>query len=251
MIGKRHEYAVMAKYEEKLWWYRCLHDLTLQKIRELSFPADARILDAGCGTGGMMMHLRQNGYFNISGFDFSPDAIEFSGKHAGLNVQLLDILHSDKAYEPNSFDVIISNDILCLLQNNDDKAAFNKLVSILRPGGVLLMNLPAGKFFAGTHDIAVGITKRYSQKQLITLAGNAVKIRQMLYWPFLLSPLIMLMRIFQKIRWTLNKDMLVLSDVKMPASFLNRLFYRLTSWENSFTKTKPWGSSVFIVMQKP
>jgi SAM-dependent methyltransferase len=250
MIGKRHEYAVMAKYGKELWWYRCLHDLTLKKIREFSFPVNARILDAGCGTGGMLAHLQQNGYYNISGFDFSPDAIEFSEKHAGLNVQLLDILHADKVYDDNSFDVIISNDILCLLKNNDDKTAFNKLVSILRPGGVLIMNLPAGKIFSGTHDIAVGITKRYSKKQLIELAGKAVEIRQMLYWPFLLSPLIMFVRISQKFRLMLDKDMPVLSDVKMPASFMNRLFYRITSRENSFMKTKPWGSSVFIVMQK-
>jgi len=250
MIGKRHEYAVMAKYEEELWWYRCLHDLTLKKIRQFSFPADARILDAGCGTGGMLAYLQQNGYFNISGFDFSPDAIEFSGKHAGVKVQLLDILHSDKVYDANSFDVIISNDILCLLKNNDDKTAFNKLISILRPGGVLLINLPAGKWFAGTHDIAVGITKRYSKKQLIKLVGHTVEIRQMLYWPFLLSPLIVFVRVFQKIRLMLDKDMQVLSDVKMPASFLNKLFYKITSWENNVIISKPWGSSIFIVMQK-
>lgn len=148
MIGKQYEYDAMWKCEKELWWYRNLHDLTIKKIQQFSYPLHAHILDAGCGTGGMLAQLKQHGYTNLQGFDVSSDAIKHAKKNNGaLNVQLLDLLDADKAYEKNSFDVIICHDILCMLKEPADKLALNKLVSLLKPDGLLLMNLPGRKIF--------------------------------------------------------------------------------------------------------
>ncbi len=53
-----------------------------------------------------------------------------------------------------------------MLNEPADKLAFDKLVTLLKPGGLLLMNLPTGKLFKGTHDIAVGIAKRYTKAHI-------------------------------------------------------------------------------------
>jgi SAM-dependent methyltransferase len=248
MIGKQYEYDAMAKCEKELWWYRCLHDLTLRTIERV-VGKDATILDAGCGTGGMLIHLQSNGFTNLSGFDLSPDAIEHCVEKGCLNVQLLDILKSDTTYSPGSFDVIVSHDILCLLQEGDDKVAFCKLVSLLKPGGILMMNLPAGRFFKGTHDFAVGIRKRYSKKSIRDLAVNAnVEIRQH-HWPFILSPLIFSLRLFQRGKLLFGRRTHYKSDVRMPHPILNNLFYKLTSIDNRIGFTT-WGSSIFVTMKK-
>lgn len=214
------------------------------------FPVNAKILDAGCGTGGMLAYLKRNRYLNVTGFDLSPDAILHSKKDNKIDVQLLDIFESDKVYSKETFDIIISHDILCLLHGQEDKIAFEKLISLLKPGGLLLMNLPSGHFFKGTHDVAVGITKRYSKAKLLELAGESIKIKESIYWPFFLSPLIFVVRFSQRIKLLLNRNVHVLSDVKLPPASINELFYNITRWENKVLKNKPWGSSVFVVMQK-
>jgi SAM-dependent methyltransferase len=249
MIGKQYEYDAMAQCEKELWWYKSLHEITLKKI-ESSVAKDAKILDAGCGTGGMLRYLHSEGYSNIKGFDLSPDAIDHAKKNSSLNVQLLNILNCNSAYPKNSFDIIISHDILCLLTGNEDKHAFNNLISLLKPGGLLLMNLPAGQSFKGTHDKAVGITKRYSKNEINNLCGSSVEIRELIHWPFLLSPLIFSVRSFQRLKLLFKKDKQYLSDVKLPPPFLNKLFYKIASFEQDKLQLKPWGSSIFAVLSK-
>lgn len=241
----------MSSCEKELWWYRNLHDLTIKKISQFSYPPDANILDAGCGTGEMIAQLRQNSYSNIQGFDVSLDAIEHTKKRNGSsNVQLLDILQVDKFYVKGSFDVIICHDILCMLKEPADKLAFDKLVSLLKPGGLLLMNLPAGRLFRGTHDIAVGIIKRYTKAHKQKLAGDSIELKECIYWPFLLSPVIFSVRLLQRIRRPFVRKRPVISDVKLPPVLMNKVFNRLTNWENRNIPLKPWGSSIFVVAQK-
>jgi SAM-dependent methyltransferase len=250
MIGKQYEYAAMAKCEKELWWYKCLHDLTLKKINRIA-GKNAIILDAGCGTGGMLAHLTKHGFMNTSGFDLSTDAIHYTVSKGTSNVQLLNILDCDSAYPFNSFDVIICNDILCLLNDGEDKVAFKKLVSLLKPGGSLIMNLPAGKFFEGTHDHAVGIKKRYSKKKIRQLAEDQlVKINEMYRWPFILSPLVFLLRLSQRGKLLFFREKEYKSDVRLPHPILNNLFYGLTSFENRVIGSKLWGSSILVTVMK-
>jgi SAM-dependent methyltransferase len=199
----------------------------------------------------MLARLRSQGFTNISGFDLSKDAIEYTVKNGATNVQLLNILDSDKAYSLNSFDIIISHDIICLLNDGEDKIALEKLVSLLKPGGLLLMNLPAGRFFKGTHDYAVGINTRYSKKKIRWIAKDCnVEIKEMYHWPFFLSPLILSLRLFQRGKLLFSKRKNYKSDVSLPHPFLNELFYKLTSLENKSLPVKAWGSSIFVTIVK-
>jgi SAM-dependent methyltransferase len=241
----------MAKCEQELWWYRCLHDLTLWKIKTVTTVANPRVLDAGCGTGELLLQLQKNGYSNLAAFDFSPDAVVYAREKSGTDIQLLDITSLDGAYPPCSFDVITSHDIVCFLPEGQDKVAVDNLLSLLKPGGVLLMNLPALKAFYGTHDVALGMQRRYSKKSIRAMVNGSAEILEMIYWPFLLSPPIFLARTAQKIQLLFKDKEKIVSDVKMPSSYLNNVFYKMTSFENRNIKIKPWGSSLFLVLQKP
>ncbi|MEO5682940.1 MAG: class I SAM-dependent methyltransferase [Chitinophagaceae bacterium] len=250
MIGNRYEYDAMAACEQEMWWYRCLHDLTFQHIQKKQHLSSPRILDAGCGTGGLLVYLKEKGFTNLNGFDLSPDAVEYARTSTGIDVQLVDITRADEAYPENYFDIITSHDTVCLLQQGQDTIALSKLLAILKPGGVLLMNLPALKAFNGTHDIAVGIQKRYSIKAIKNMIGQRALIKSYSYWPFLLSPGIFFTRSIQKISTVFRPRKKVVSDVKMPSSMVNRFFYTLTNMENTHFRVKPWGSSLFLMLQK-
>lgn len=62
MLDRHEEYDRMAECEQKLWWYRALHERTVEAIRQRFGQQPLRILDAGCGTGGLMMYLREQGF---------------------------------------------------------------------------------------------------------------------------------------------------------------------------------------------
>jgi SAM-dependent methyltransferase len=251
MIGNLYEYDAMAKCEHELWWYRCLHDLTLHTIKKNTFTSSPRILDAGCGTGGLLLQLKNNGYADVSGFDLSAYAVAHTRESSGMDVKLLDITSLDNVYPENYFDIITCHDIVCLLQEGQDKIALAKLLSVVKPGGLLLMNFPALRAFNGTHDTAVGIQRRYSKKTIKEMTAGLAEIKELRYWPFLLSPAIFLTRLMQKIKTLFKRNSRPVSDVKMPAVLLNHIFYKLTSLENKNLAIKPWGSSLFLVLQKP
>ncbi len=249
MIGKRYEYSAMALCEKDMWWYRCLHDLTLEAIKK-GAPENPAILDAGCGTGGLLLRLKENGYSSLSGFDLSSDAVEYARKNSGVPVQLQDISNLEQIYPEKSFDVVVSHDMVCLLEKGRDRAAIVQLLKVLKPGGLLLMNFPSLKAFNGNHDIAVGIQQRYSKKNIRQMLPTNVSVKQLNFWPFFLSPAIFLIRKLQKVKSKLFKGQELISDVQMPPLLLNNAFYRITRLESRSIKKKPWGSSLFLVLQK-
>ena len=112
------------------------------------------------------------------------------------------------------------------------------------------MNLPAGKAFGGIHDLAIGNTKRYDSTSVKSLVANKAVLQEIFYWPFLLSPIIFSVRWIQKFSLKSNPKEEIRSDVKMPPRIINQLLYLTTKFENKWLRRKPWGSSIFVSINK-
>lgn len=250
MIGNRYEYDAMANCERQLWWYRCLHELTIRQIKALTVIDQPRILDAGCGTGGLLWRLKESGYSDLAGFDLSPYAAAIAASGSGVEVRVLDIMQLQDVYPAHSFDVITSHDIVSMLKPGQDAEAVLALLQLLKPGGILLMNFPALGAFKGVHDIAVGTQQRYSIGSVKKMLHGKAAAARFIYWPFLLSPFIFLARLLQRTIWLFKKEHSAVSDVKMPPVFINQFFYTITALENKLMAGKPWGSSLFVVFKK-
>jgi len=251
MIDNPREYEVMAEVEANHWWYRVLHSLVLEGIsRELNSPS-IRVLDAGCGTGGLMHSLKAAGYDQVKGFDLSPIAVDICQK-SGLDVEVRDLRDLATIQAPSKFDVIVSNDTLCYLSAEQQLTFIKSAYTCLNAGGLLLMNMPALAAFRGTHDRAVGILHRFNRrevKQLIESAGfESLALR---YWPLSLSPAIFIVRAWQRLRDDPASSVKPLSDLKSYSVTLNTLLYRLIRLELRWLKTAPFGSSLFTVLRRP
>jgi len=251
MKEKFHEYEKMHAVEGSLWWYKILHTLILDYTNSLfKNNKEIEILDAGCGTGGLMKRLIQEGYHNVQGFDISEHAIAFT-RERGLNVHQMDLMaFSDQALG-QTFDLIISNDTLNYFGNEQEqRQVLNNFYSNLRPGGILIMNLAAFNAFKGIHDMAVGIKLRFTLKSFTALLqGMGFELHSKRFWPFFLSPIIYWVRRKQQHRIA-SGDYEVTSDIDLPSQPVNAALHGLTRLELLFSKSYPIGSSLMVVLKK-
>ncbi len=254
MLINSKEYRAMFEVEEKLWWYKILHEKVIGEINSFANGnKEINILDAGCGTGGLLLKLQDAGYQNIQGFDYNDDAVAFS-KSRGLNVQKLDITNLQGVFAKESFDVLVSNDVLYQFDDDVIEKTISSIVDILKPNGVFITNNNAFEIFRGTHDIAVGSKKRFVLKDFKCYLFKIRKasILKHHYWSLFLSPLILVVRLLQKLELKLNLVDLenIKSDVEMPSEFMNNLFYNICKTEAKVFKNSPFGSSLFLVIKK-
>lgn len=181
-----NEYATMFRVEEAHWWYRALHELVLETLDgELPDWRDKKILDAGCGTGAILQRLG-NPEKNI-GIDLAPEAISFCRQRGLNNVREGNVCALP--FEDASFDAVISSSVLYHEWVADIGAAVREMHRVLRPGGLILINVPAFRFLHSAHDDAVMTARRFRKPEIQTLLVNQnFTIRRLSYWTSLLFP---------------------------------------------------------------
>jgi 2-polyprenyl-3-methyl-5-hydroxy-6-metoxy-1,4-benzoquinol methylase len=151
------------------------------KVFDLHFkeflPADknARLLDAGCGSGNLVYWMQQRGYANAGGVDGSPDQIE-AGVSLGINNLINTDLITHLSQNPDTFDVIFMRDVLEHIDKPFILDTLDVSLRALKPGGRLVVQSPngsspvVGRVLYGdfTHETAFTET---SLSQLFRLAG--------------------------------------------------------------------------------
>jgi SAM-dependent methyltransferase len=189
------EYEIMFRAEETHWWYRALHRLIFDQLEK--FLPDWRektILDAGCGTGAILQRLG-NVQRNV-GVDLAAEALEFCRARGLTNVQQADV--SALPFADESFDAVISASVLYHHWVSNVPAAVREMRRVLKPGGLLLVNLPAFSFLHSAHDDRVFTARRFRKPELVSLlTENGFEICRLTYWTSLLFPLAILARTFR------------------------------------------------------
>ncbi len=250
MIDNPREYETMARVETDHWWYQSLHSKVYNTLADHFGHRDIAILDAGCGTGGLMQFLNTQGCKDVVGFDLSALAVKHCVKR-GLTACVGDLWELSDLYSGRQFDCIVSNDTLYHIEAEKRMQFLRQASTRLHADGIMILNLPALHCLRGSHDKAVGITHRFTKAQMTSLASQAgLTIVRMDYWPFVLSVPIWLIRTSQRM---LGRDRvaadLPASDLKTYPPLLNRLLRNLVTLETRFVPAAPFGSSLFVVLQ--
>lgn len=173
-----HTYAIMREVEDKHWWYvgrrRIIADFVRRICEQLRAEGNSepRILDIGCGTGGNLETL--SGFGRAEGVDISSEALDFC-RARGLN-NVRQGAAETLPYESESFDLVTGLDVVEHL--DDDVSGLREMRRVLRPGGRMLLFVPAFMFLWGVQDDVSHHRRRYTLsglKQTLQQAGMNVE----------------------------------------------------------------------------
>jgi 2-polyprenyl-3-methyl-5-hydroxy-6-metoxy-1,4-benzoquinol methylase len=146
-----------------------------------------RILNAGCGSGELSLRLAAAGH-TVVGIDPEPRYVELARQNAAQSE--LDCSFEVSFIEDyrggQDFDCAVATDVLEHIE--DDRTAFDRLVRQVRPGGLVLVTVPAGNWLFGYHDEVLGHYRRYSPRSLRALVGGACTVHELRHFGFSLIP---------------------------------------------------------------
>lgn len=188
-------FDLMAEQDGKHWWYRSRRALVERVLAKLSPTApDGPIVDIGCGTGGNHGALRKASGRFVAGVDMEPIALRHvqPGPTGGGRVTMALAEHlpapDHSAGVVTSLDVIehVDDDVLALCEYN----------RILKPGGIVIVTVPAYEWLWSAHDDWAAHRRRYTSRRLtnaLSAAGFDV-LRHTYFHSFLVPPATLLRR---------------------------------------------------------
>lgn len=208
-------YAVEAEVEATHWWFTERRRLFGRLIRRMALPVDARILDVGTSTGTNLRMLRDLGFTRCEGVDSSAEAVRWCEEKGYGKVTLGDVCKLP--FPDQSFDLILATDVIEHV--DDDIAALREVRRILKPGGRVLVTVPAFKVLWGLQDEVALHKRRYRARELLARINDAdFHAGQSFYFNYLLFLPILCVRTLM--RWS---GMKMQSENQLNTGVLNRV----------------------------
>ena len=229
------EYDLMDAAEASMWWYRALHTRLLDALG----PNPGPILDAGCGTGGFLARLPAG--ITAFGLEWNQAAAVRAAAKSGHPVARGGV--AALPFPAGSFGTVVSADVLCHAAV-DPGQALAEARRVLRPGGRLIVNMPAFQALMSAHDHRVHNARRMSARQVrALLSGAGFRVLRVRYWNGLLLPLMIVQR---KILARSSSR----SDVAAFPPWLDRMFHGMTQLERHLPFPLPAGGSVLAIAER-
>ncbi len=201
--------------EDRHWWYRGRRTVLDGVIADLGLAADARILDAGCGSGRNMVELARFG--SVTGVELSQTSVEIARARGAGEVIAGSVL--EMPFAEGSFDLAVSLDVIEHLE--DDLAALRELRRTVAPGGALLVTVPAYQWLWSGHDEINHHHRRYTRRALQRVGEQAGwKQVRTTYFNSLLLPMAIVLRILERFNTKTTESSLDLWIPPAPANWL-------------------------------
>ncbi len=231
-------YDRMAAHDSTHWWYRARRDILHDYLRRYGdLPEGARILEIGCGTGHNIPMLARFG--RVDAIEIDPAARAIAAERLGRPVGDAP-LPELPGVERGAYDLVAVLDVVEHI--DDDVAALAAMATVLKPGGKILIAVPAHQWLWSAHDVVNHHHRRYSKATLARAIERAgLRPRRMRWFNSLLFPLAAAARIAGKL--TGRDD----SDDSPPPGPVNTLFEAIFRLERHLVGRVPMTPGVSIV----
>jgi len=241
---KKTEYSRMAHHERTYWWHLGrLKIINTYIANHASGKKNMKILNVGCGTGGTLNMLEKFG--TVENVDVSDEAIAFM-KKSGYKVKKVEGIKLP--YKDNTFDLVGAFDVLEHIEHDED--ALKEWLRVLKPGGFVVMTIPAHQWLWSDHDVSLHHFRRYTTKEVKNKAKNAgLHPKRVSYAIAFSVPLIIGFRVMNKL---LNRKVDSETSYVPVPKFVNSFFTNLLSVEAASHKVikLPIGTSVIASLEK-
>jgi SAM-dependent methyltransferase len=159
--------SAMLELDDRHWWYRGRRRIIRAELDRLALAPGAHVLDAGCGSGRTLEELAP--YGEVSGIELDPAAAEVARARGQGDVRIGRL--EELPWEDACFDLITCLDVI--EHTPDDRVTLRELRRVSKPGGFLLVTVPAYQGLWSMHDVANHHYRRYSRGRLRTAASEA------------------------------------------------------------------------------
>jgi SAM-dependent methyltransferase len=230
------EYATLYA---RHWWWRARESILLDCIAALDLPRPADVLDVGCGDALFFPALSRFG--RVRGIEIDRALVRPDNPYRGA------IHHAplgDAEYADCQFDVITALDVVEHIE--DDAAAIENMAAMLRPGGYLVLTVPAFMLLWDAHDERNHHYRRYRRRRLRTLLapyGELCELRYLFPSLFLLKAGFRLVN--RAAGGRLRQHAIPPAPINCAMRTLCRAEHRALAWLHP-----PFGTSLLAVMRR-
>jgi SAM-dependent methyltransferase len=236
----------MLEVDERHWWYRGRRRIIGAELDRLPLAPAAQVLDAGCGSGRTLQELER--YGTVRGIELNEDAAAVA-RDRGHGEVLIGRLE-ELPWDPATFDLITCLDVI--EHTPDDRVTLRELRRVCKPGGWLLVTVPAYQALWSAHDEANHHFRRYSRRTLYAAAVEAGwRVERITSFNSLLLPPAAAVRVAQRRRHANGSDS---SDLTLGPAWLNRALeapLRIEARWLARGRTLGAGLSLMAVLENP
>ena len=152
-------------------------------------------------------------------------------------------------FRNSSFDVVVALDVL---EHGDDSRALKEVKRVLRPGGMVVISVPAYQWLWSKWDEVLGHKRRYRRSKLVEAVGkHGFNVLRATYYNLWSLPFAVVIR---NIKTMWFKERGYESDFRFGGKWINRLAlgcgYLECYLANMLNITWPMGLGIFVVARK-
>lgn len=236
-------YRQMAATEDEHWWFCGRRTIAETVIAGLGLPKNASIVEIGAGTGGNIAMLERFG--EVQAVEMSDLARQIAWEKTGREF-FYGYLPDHIPVAPESVDLICLFDVLEHV--DEDEASLAAMRRLLKPGGRIVLTVPAHQWLWSAHDVGLHHMRRYSRSQLRSRIEQAgYRVEKLSYTNAALFPVAIMARLADRMRGSGTP-----SGQAMPPKPINAAMKALFSAEKMIlpNATLPFGVSLLAVFGK-